>query len=184
MGSILSNICNNFYRKTEIKCLIGGTKSSGKSTILENLNFCDEIIVLSVFSFTIKNLQYQNLNINIWEVEEGFKIRTLWGPYFYGTHGLIFVVDSSDSSKIHQAREELQRLLCEEELKEAVLLVFANMQDNPNAQNSRYIADALGLSEIRDREWKIQDSCAIYGDGLKQGLDWFCEQIKNKKYSL
>lgn len=42
--------------------------------------------------------------------------------------GLIFVVDSNDRERIGEAKEELMRMLSEDELKEAVLLVFANKQ--------------------------------------------------------
>ena len=42
--------------------------------------------------------------------------------------GLIFVVDSNDRERAQEAREELQRMLQEDELRDAVLLVFANKQ--------------------------------------------------------
>ena len=42
--------------------------------------------------------------------------------------GLIFVVDSNDRERIGEAREEMGRMLQEDELREAVLLVFANKQ--------------------------------------------------------
>ena len=42
--------------------------------------------------------------------------------------GLIFVVDSNDRERVGEAREELSRMLNEDELRDAVLLVFANKQ--------------------------------------------------------
>ena len=42
--------------------------------------------------------------------------------------GLIFVVDSNDRERIGEAREELFRMLNEDELRDAALLVFANKQ--------------------------------------------------------
>lgn len=42
--------------------------------------------------------------------------------------GLIFVVDSNDRERIGEARDELMRMLNEDELRDAVLLVFANKQ--------------------------------------------------------
>lgn len=42
--------------------------------------------------------------------------------------GLIFVVDSNDRERVNEAREELMRMLAEDELRDAVLLVFANKQ--------------------------------------------------------
>jgi len=43
---------------------------------------------------------------------------------------LIFVVDSNDRERIGEAREELMRMLAEDELRDAVLLIFANKQVN------------------------------------------------------
>lgn len=42
--------------------------------------------------------------------------------------GIIFVVDSNDRERCSEAREELSRMLAEEELQNAALLVFANKQ--------------------------------------------------------
>lgn len=42
--------------------------------------------------------------------------------------GLIFVVDSNDRERASEGREELMRMLQEDELRDAALLVFANKQ--------------------------------------------------------
>lgn len=47
---------------------------------------------------------------------------------FFLYAGLIFVVDSNDRERVNEAREELSRMLAEDELRDAVLLVFANKQ--------------------------------------------------------
>ena len=56
------------------------------------------------------------------------KIRPLWRHYYQGTNGLIYVVDSNDRDRIEDAREELNKMLNEDEMRDAVLLVFANKQ--------------------------------------------------------
>jgi ADP-ribosylation factor protein 1 len=78
---------------------------------------------------------------------------------FQNTQGIIFVVDSNDRERISEAREELQRMLNEDELRDALLLVFANKQDLPNAMNASEITDKLGLHGLRQRTWYIQVSC-------------------------
>ena len=91
------------------------------------------------------------------------------------------------------------RMLAEDELREAVLLIFANKQDLPNAMNAAEITDKLGLHSLRNRNWYIQvktdlfktwqqsvlhqnilqATCATSGDGLYEGLDWLSNQLKN-----
>uniref|UniRef100_UPI0039800055 ADP-ribosylation factor-like protein n=1 Tax=Salmonella sp. s51228 TaxID=3159652 RepID=UPI0039800055 len=78
------------------------------------------------------------------------------------------------------------RMLQEEELKDAVLLVFANKQDLPTALTAAEITDKLGLiSTARSgaqatREWYIQSTCATSGDGLYEGMDWLAQKLKNR----
>ena len=93
--------------------------------------------------------------------------------------GLIFVVDSNDRERIGEARKELTSMLEEDELREAVLLIFANKQDLPNAMNAAEITDKLGLYSLRNHSWYIQSTCAISGHGLYEGLDWLSDQLKN-----
>lgn len=45
------------------------------------------------------------------------------------------MVDSNDRDRAGEAHDELQRMLGEDELRDAVLLVFANKQDLPNAMS-------------------------------------------------
>jgi len=62
------------------------------------------------------------------------------------------VVDSADSDRMPVARGELAAMLEEEELRDAILLVFANKQDQKGAWNAQQVSDALGLPEVRNRQ--------------------------------
>ena len=62
-------------------------------------------------------------------------------------------------------------MLSEDELKNAKLLVFANKQDNPGAASASEVSDALGLHELKDRQWAIFKCVAIKGEGLEDGMD-------------
>lgn len=70
-------------------------------------------------------------------------------------------------------------MLAEEELKESILLVFANKQDMKGALNAAEVSEALGLSHIKDRQWSIQETSATKGKGLFEGFDWLVACIKS-----
>ncbi|VDO32252.1 unnamed protein product [Haemonchus placei] len=55
---------------------------------------------------------------------------------------------------------------------DAQLLIFANKQDFPNAMTTVEMTKALQLEVIRDREWYVQPTNAVSGEGLIEGLDW------------
>ena len=67
----------------------------------------------------------------MWDVGGQDKIRPLWRHYFQNTQGIIFVVDSNDRDRVGEARDELHRMLNEDELRDALLLVFANKRALP-----------------------------------------------------
>ncbi|CAK9872160.1 unnamed protein product, partial [Sphagnum jensenii] len=127
--------------------------------------------------FNVETVEYKNISFTVWDVGGQDKIRPLWRHYFQNTQGLIFVVDSNDRDRIVEARDELHRMLNEDELRDAVLLVFANKQDLPNAMNAAEIPDKLGLHSLRQRHWYIQSTCATSGQGLYEGLDWLSTNI-------
>lgn len=68
----------------------------------------------------------------------------------------------------------------EEELKDAAILVYANKQDLPGALTDAEVADGLGLTNIKNRDWSIFKTSAIKGEGLFEGLDWLSNALKNR----
>ena len=63
---------------------------------------------------------------------------------------------------------------------QAILLVYANKQDLPNAMSAAEMTDKLGLHGLRHRQWYIQACCATTGDGLYEGLDWLSATLAKK----
>lgn len=57
------------------------------------------------------------------------KIRPLWRHYYTGTQGLIFVIDSTDRDRIDEARHELHKIVNDREMRDVIILIFANKQD-------------------------------------------------------
>ena len=67
------------------------------------------------------------------------KIRPLWRHYYAGTQGLIFVVDCADHERIEESKQELHKIINDREMRDAVVLVFANKQDLPNGKYLHFI---------------------------------------------
>ena len=67
------------------------------------------------------------------------RYRTLWERYYSDCHGVISVVDSSDTMRMSVANNELQMLLRHPEMErssQVPILVLANKADLPNAMPS------------------------------------------------
>ena len=105
------------------------------SAILYKLKLNSDVTTIPTVGFNVETVTYKNVKFNVWDVGGQDKIRPLWRHYFSGTQGLIFVVDSCDKARMSEARAELHRIILDREMKDALLLVFANKQDMPTGES-------------------------------------------------
>mmetsp|Transcript_14712 Transcript_14712/g.16335 ORF Transcript_14712/g.16335 Transcript_14712/m.16335 type:complete len:180 (+) Transcript_14712:91-630(+) len=179
MGNFFKKIFDGFGKK-EMRILMVGLDAAGKTTVLYKLKLGEIVTTIPTIGFNVETVQYKNINFTVWDVGGQDKIRPLWRHYYQNTQGVIYVVDSNDRERIDEGALELQKLLREDELREAVILVLANKQDLPNAMSVAEVTDKLGLHALRSRQWYIQATCATSGDGLYEGLDWLAQALKSK----
>jgi len=225
MGLSFSKVFGKLFGKKDVRILMVGLDAAGKTTILYKLKLGEIVTTIPTIGFNVETVEYKNISFTVWDVGGQDKIRPLWRHYYQNTQGVIFVVDSNDRDRVGEARDELHRMLNEDELREAfpspppcpgpacpnlsppqstpsrprplhprpfpswtrrqrrfslaqaILLVFANKQDLPNAMNAAEITDKLGLHSLRQRNWYIQSTCATTGDGLYEGLDWLSSSL-------
>eukprot|EP01112_Ceratiomyxa_fruticulosa_P010238 TRINITY_DN26_c0_g1_i4.p1 TRINITY_DN26_c0_g1~~TRINITY_DN26_c0_g1_i4.p1 ORF type:complete len:182 (-),score=35.83 TRINITY_DN26_c0_g1_i4:284-829(-) len=181
MGASFGKLFSRLFGKKDMRILMVGLDAAGKTTILYKLKLGEIVTTIPTIGFNVETVEYKNINFTVWDVGGQDKIRPLWRHYFQNTQGLIFVVDSNDRERVNEANEELQKMLNEDELRDAVLLVFCNKQDLPNAMSVAEVTDKLGLHSLRNRKWYIQSTCATSGDGLYEGLDWLSNTLSSSK---
>uniref|UniRef100_A0A3B5JWG4 ADP-ribosylation factor 6 n=1 Tax=Takifugu rubripes TaxID=31033 RepID=A0A3B5JWG4_TAKRU len=149
MGKVLAKIFGN----KEMRILMLGLDAAGKTTILYKLKLGQSVTTIPTVGFNVETVTYKNVKFNVWDVGGQDKIRPLWRHYYTGTQGLIFVVDCADRDRIDEARQELHRIINDREMKETIILIFANKQDLADAMKPHEIQEKLGLTRIRDRNW-------------------------------
>lgn len=148
----------------------------------------------------METITYKNTKFNVWDVGGQDKIQPLWRHYFSGTQGLVFVVDSADKDRMEDARKALSVIIQNDEMKDALLLVFANKQDMKGGESSAPCShDSLDLSHAdqlkalpakevcnrlqldtvaKNHIWKVEPSCATSGEGIFEGLAWLSSNVK------
>ena len=187
------------------------------TAILYKLKLDQSVTTIPTVGFNVESFTYKKVKFNVWvsdrpcnaescahlnahqlqDVGGQDKIRPLWRHYYTGTQGLVFVVDSNDRDRIDEARQELHRILSDREMKDCLLLVFANKQDIQGgeqrlamrvrhraevdalpAMTPTEVTEKLGLLRMKDRFWYCHPSNALEGEGLLEGLRWLSENIK------
>jgi len=171
------NYFDLFYQLNgRMSILMVGLDAAGKTTILHKLAIGQIVTTTPISGFDVESVEF----ITSWDLGGQGKIRSLTSHYIRNTQAIIFVVDSNDRERISEARDELRRMSDEADLRDALLLVFANKQDLPNAMNAAEITDRLGLHSLTQRTWHIQAARATSGDGLYEGLEWLTTNLKRR----
>mmetsp|Transcript_71103 Transcript_71103/g.125710 ORF Transcript_71103/g.125710 Transcript_71103/m.125710 type:complete len:181 (+) Transcript_71103:69-611(+) len=179
MGLVFTKIWERFG-KQERRIVMVGLDAAGKTTVLYKLKLGEVVTTIPTIGFNVETVEYKNISFTVWDIGGQDKIRKLWRHYYVGTHGVIFVIDSTDRDRIQNARDELWQLLRDDEMSDAVLLVLANKQDLPDAMTTADVSQKLGLAELRHRHF-IQSTCATSGEGIYEGLDWLSRTLATLK---
>ena len=135
--------------------------------------------LLLLFSWLVRARRYK---LNVWDVGGQTTLRSYWRNYYEQTEGLIWVIDSTDVRRLEDCKRELHKLLVEERLAGATLLIFANKQDVSGAQSQEDLLKALELDKMGERHWRIVSCSGVTGEGVGKGLDWVVEDIAARIY--
>ncbi|KFO19905.1 ADP-ribosylation factor 6 [Fukomys damarensis] len=71
---------------------------------------------------------------------------------------------------MESARQELHLIFSDREVRDVIILVFANKQDLPDAANHQEILEKLVWTRILNRNWFVYPSCVSSRDRLHEGL--------------
>jgi len=188
MGQSISNFSEHVYStifgKMEARIVMIGLDAAGKTSILFKLRIGEVVTTIPTIGFNVETVEYKNLKFTMWDIGGQDRLRPLWRRYYDNADAIIFVVDSADRARIGAARDELHKMLAEEGLAKAKVLVFANKQDMPNAMGVSDVTSGLGLRDAAraSQEWYVQGCSATNGgQGLYEGLDWLASSLKRAK---
>ena len=172
---------SKFSQKKEFKILATGLDESGKTKAIHLMKCMEDIETTPTIGYNLEVIFYKGNSFTIWDAGGQDKIRVLWKHYYQGLDGIMLFVDSSDKDRIEDAADELRKMIAEEELENCPFLIMANKQDLENALPPEEITKLLGMEQIKGREWIVQGSSAITGQGLKEGFEWLANTLISKR---
>ncbi|KAJ9154243.1 hypothetical protein P3X46_027599 [Hevea brasiliensis] len=180
MGAFISKFWFMLFPAKEYKIVVVGLDNAGKTTTLYKLHLGEVVTTHPTVGSNVEELVYKNIRFEVWDLGGQDRLRTSWATYYWGTHAVIVVIDSTDRARISIMKDELFRLLGHEDLQDSVILVFANKQDLKDAMTPAEITDAFSLHSIKNHDWHIQACCALTGEGLYDGLGWIAQRVTGK----
>ncbi len=93
----------------EKRILMLGLDNAGKTSMLLQLkenSFMPQSV--PTIGLNIEQVEFRDYNLTFWDV--GGQATKLWKHYFDSVDGMVFVIDSSDPSRLAKAKAELYRV--------------------------------------------------------------------------
>lgn len=72
----------------------------------------------------VETIKYRDHSFTLWDVSG--QATRLWKHYFDKIHAVIYVIDSSDTERMGKAKTYLYRVMQDNDLKDAPVLIMAN----------------------------------------------------------
>eukprot|EP01111_Echinosteliopsis_oligospora_P017720 TRINITY_DN7788_c0_g1_i2.p1 TRINITY_DN7788_c0_g1~~TRINITY_DN7788_c0_g1_i2.p1 ORF type:complete len:196 (+),score=38.20 TRINITY_DN7788_c0_g1_i2:125-712(+) len=186
MFGLLAGFYQYLFKKTEFYVLIIGLDHAGKTTLLEQMKADFKGVeplspdqIMPTVGLNIGRVEVRNAKLIFWDLGGQSELRTIWDKYYSEVQGIIFVLDSADSTRFSEAQSELDTLLRHQALKQVPLLFFANKQDLESIHNINDIKTTFNMKEIeRTRDFKLQPLTAITGAGITEGIEWLIKSLE------
>ncbi|KAK2726630.1 hypothetical protein QYM36_007459 [Artemia franciscana] len=160
----------HFSQLLEHKIVIVGLDNAGKTTILYQFLMNDVVQTSPTIGSNVEEIVWKNIHFIMWDLGGQESLRVAWNTYYIHTEFIILVVDSTDRERLSISREELHKVVNQDELKNAAILLFANKQDVKGCMSVAEISRQLNLTSIKTHRWQIQPCCALTGEGPQRGV--------------
>jgi len=169
-------IASAFYDEPKaVSVAMIGLNGHGKTCILYWMTLQQHVQSSPTVGFNAETVIHDQKTLTIFDLGGSARNRGMW-QQLHCIDAHIFVLDCSDLERLEEAKFNLGVCLSKQG-HPLPLLVYANKQDCENALSEEDVKFALGLQDVRDRQWHVQSSCGITGKGIKEGLDWLCSAL-------
>ena len=160
----------------EKRILLLGLDNAGKTSIL--LHFKENSFMPSsvpTVGLNIEQVHFRDYVLTFWDV--GGQATKLWKHYFDRVDGLIFVIDSTDKTRLAKAKSELQRVGRDPALQQVPYLLMFNKIDLADQRIPlEEIIQKIDVEELsQNRVINFQECSAMTGEGIWEGLTTLIE---------
>ncbi|CAG9790163.1 unnamed protein product [Diatraea saccharalis] len=148
MGNCWGGVFHRRRSRRHIVLLLIGLDNAGKTKTANNLAGEIDDKVLPTVGFKAVNLVHKDTPVTIYDLGGGPNFRQIWSQYYSEVHGVIFVIDSSDFSRLDECRMVLEEVLSHDKISGKPVLVLANKQDKTGALDDIDVVEKLNIEPL------------------------------------
>ncbi|XP_075624465.1 ADP-ribosylation factor-related protein 1 isoform X2 [Balearica regulorum gibbericeps] len=137
MYTLLSGLYKYMFQRDEYCILILGLDNAGKTTFLEqtktrfNKNYKGMSLskITTTVGLNIGTIDVGKTRLMFWDLGGQEELQSLWDKYYAESHGVIYVIDSTDEERLSESKRAFEKMITSEALEGVPILVLANKQD-------------------------------------------------------
>lgn len=133
----------------------------------------------------------KNINLKFWDLGGQRLLRSMWSRYYRSCHGIIFIIDSTDTDRFSECYDSLMEIANDSLWKvdggESVnvpILMLANKQDLPQAVDLVSLKTGVFIevvSQLEATDLKLLPVSVLENQGLKESLEWLVTRLAYNK---
>ncbi|XP_050358068.1 ADP-ribosylation factor-like protein 13B isoform X2 [Nymphalis io] len=186
--------CVGLFRRRKMRrhivLILIGLDNAGKTKTVNNLAGEKDDKVLPTVGFKAVNLIHKDTPVTIYDLGGGPQFRQIWSQYYSEVHGVIFVIDSSDFSRLDECKSVLEEVLSHDKISGKPVLVLANKQDKRGALDDIDVVEKLNIEPLVNRyrcptlvesysasPYDSKSNKIKIDPGLRKGYQWLLNYI-------
>ncbi|CAD5111901.1 DgyrCDS1164 [Dimorphilus gyrociliatus] len=187
MFTLMYGFYKFMFQKDDYYILILGLDNAGKSTYLEqtkikfNKNYKGMNLnkITTTVGLNLGEVSVNGIRLNFWDLGGQEELQSLWDKYYAESHGIIYVVDSSQRDRLEESVSAFEKMVVNETLTGVPLLLLANKQDVDGCMTVSDIKMAFNRvsHKIGKRDLRVMGVSALLGDGVDDGIKWIEECV-------
>lgn len=166
------------------KVFIFGLDNAGKTTLTQFIKDDTEIQKTSpTLSFGIDNLIIKDIDFVFWDAPGQQNLRSRWGRGLLDAKILVFILDTSDTERFEEAKEELNKILDNIDARGiALIFCFHKMDLQESKDNYTKARDLFKLQRVGEREVYRYQTSVHEENGVKEVKDKLVEIIEKERW--
>ncbi|SMN21231.1 similar to Saccharomyces cerevisiae YPL051W ARL3 GTPase of the Ras superfamily required to recruit Arl1p to the Golgi [Maudiozyma saulgeensis] len=192
MFHLAKGLYANWNRKEQYSILILGLDNAGKTTFLESLKNQSSLKSKPLEKITptvgqnialVPVPNKPNVLLKLWDVGGQESLRAMWPEYYSQCHGIIFVVDSTDSERMDECKRTLTSIVMDDEVEGIPILMLANKQDRPDRLEIQDIKEIFNqiAEHLSARDSRVLPVSSLTGEGIMDALNWLVLRLERNK---